>query len=284
MLVDNVSTAFQLARKKNRYVLADVRRPAKRNRVNLDWWQPPTGPANLGDYLSPVVVEWMLAQRGLSLDQPVAQTRFMTTVGSVLGTGLNTTTVWGSGLLKYAYAPHVRPLFKKLDVRAVRGPKTAASLRERGYACPDVFGDPAILLPRIYQPKEHVARCGALRVSHVKDAALFGDDSFGMQTEDYRSYVDAAAAAELVVTSSLHAIILAECYGTPAVLVRSERSDFSLFKYEDWYLSTGREAFPVAASVEEALILRPPRLPDAAVLEELRQGLVETFPYDLWES
>lgn len=284
MNLSKLTVIAKLATTKNRCILANPDRPAKKGCVNLDWWVRPDAPdtRNLGDYLSPVIVEWMLARRGLLADQPVGKTRFLTAVGSILGTGLNDSTVWGSGFLKGNYAPHVRPALKKLDVRAVRGPRTAESLRARGYTCPDVYGDPAILMPLIYDPSDEPERSGVLYASHFKDAALFDGDVFDMQTDDWRVYVDAARASELVVTTSLHGIILAECYGTPAVLVESSRGDYSPFKYEDWYFSTGRREFPIVHTVEEALHMEPAPLPKNVA--ELREQLMEVFPYDLWEA
>lgn len=279
-----VTDAAKALWKKNRYVLGDVRRPAKRGRVNVDWWMPEdlSLGQNLGDVLSPVLVDWMLEKAGVDAETPVRKTRFLTAVGSVLGMGLNDSTVWGSGLLHDHPSRFVVPRFKKLDVRAVRGPRTAEALRSRGYDCPDVFGDPAIIAPLIYAPPSEGDGQGVLFAHHLMDGETFEGEAFSMQTDDWRSYVDAVRKSSLVVTTSLHGIILAECYGTHAVLMESKREDFSLFKYEDWYLSTGRATFPVAANVEEALTLDPPELPDSSLIEDLRHGLMDRFPYDLW--
>lgn len=40
---------------------------------------------------------------------------------------------------------------RKLDVRAVRGPVTRAILMDYGYSVPEVYGDPAIIMPEIYK-------------------------------------------------------------------------------------------------------------------------------------
>ncbi len=271
----------KLLLKKNRCLLADRSRPAQRNRVNLDWWTTRDIDANLGDDISPVIVDWMLQKRGLSQGTPVKGTKFLTAVGSVLDIGLNDSTVWGSGLLKESFRAPIWPKYKRLDIRAVRGPRTAQMLRDRGYECPEVFGDPAILMPLIYQPERVEEPGGPLLVSHIFDQAIFPGDALSMSTSDYESFVERISAASLVVTSSLHGIILAESYGTPAVLVRSDRDDFSLHKYRDWYESTGRTSFPVANDVSEALTLEPVGLPD---LTAMQQELMDVFPYDLWEN
>lgn len=91
--------------------------------------------------------------------------------------------------------------------------------------------------------------------------------------------IDEIVSSEIVYTSSLHGIILAEAYGVPAVFFRglNKRIDF---KYLDYYFSTGRRDIVIAETFEEAKKMKPLPLPD---LSKLRQGLLDSFPYDLWE-
>jgi pyruvyltransferase len=53
------------------------------------------------------------------------------------------------------------------------------------------------------------------------------------------------------------------------------------FKYLDYYYSTGRKDIKIAESFEEALNMEPLKLPD---LKPLQEGLMKSFPYDLWEG
>ena len=97
--------------------------------------------------------------------------------------------------------------------------------------------------------------------------------------KDYREFIDRIYNSKLVVSSSLHGIILAETYGIPAILL-SDKETNNMFKYEDYYYSTGRKTFPVASSIEDALTMKPAGITDFA---ELRKGIIDTFPYDLWK-
>ena len=85
--------------------------------------------------------------------------------------------------------------------------------------------------------------------------------------------------SRLIISSSLHGIILAEAYGIPAVLLNN--NDIDLLKYYDYYFSTGRKSVKVASSIEEALNKGPMPLPD---LSEMQKGLIESFPYDLFDT
>lgn len=133
------------------------------HRINLrEWSVKKTGldyydsekPFNLGDTLSRVVVEWMLARKGLSLDSWVAHKKQLFAIGSGIMHSYADATLWGSGM---EYPPKGRIAnvlnrngFRKLDIRAVRGPLSREVLLKLGYNCPEVYGDPAILMPLIY--------------------------------------------------------------------------------------------------------------------------------------
>lgn len=80
----------------------------------------------------------------------------------------------------------------------------------------------------------------------------------------------------------MHGIILAESYGIPAIMLSDTPSN-DITKYKDWYYSTGREKFPIAYSVEETLHMKPSIL-DVNVLKKLQNGLIDTFPIDMWNS
>lgn len=268
---------------KNRCILGDVTRPARRGSINYEWWSTGEGAAreNVGDTLGPLICDWMIARR--SVIDKGNSTRFLLSVGSILAQSLNDATVWGSGLLKPNTPRTFNPRLCQLDIRAVRGPQTRRVLMAKGYAVPEVYGDPGILMPLIYTPK----------VNHPKDVLFVPHHKSHYcprECEDlrtispvgctYAEFIDALANSSLVVTGSLHAVILAEAYGCPAVLV-ADRDNFSDFKYRDWYESTGRSCFPVVGDVRSALETEPCAVPDLTLLQS---GLLKAFPYDLWEK
>ena len=101
-----------------------------------------------------------------------------------------------------------------------------------------------------------------------------------MNTDDYKSVIDKLVSCKKVYSSSLQGIILAEAYGVPAVFFRGIAAAID-FKYKDYYASTGRWNVPMANNLAEAWSFDAPELPD---LTKLQQGLMEVFPYDLWED
>lgn len=187
---------------------------SEKNKVNLNAWIVPNGDVqNTGDYLSKIIVENMCSKFGLDIDQVTKETKHLYAIGSIL-MGYQDMTVWESG---FGCDKTLSPFFHiykishrirhKVDIRAVRGPETRRILMNMGYNCPEVYGDPAVML---------------------KDTP--SDD---------------------------------------------------ITKYKDWYYSTGRKSFPIASSVDEALNLQPSIL-EKNTLQKMQNGLIETFPRDLW--
>lgn len=264
-------------------ILSDINRSAKDHCVNLHWWSIGNGKENIGDYLSNVVCEYAASLQGFSLKENSAK-KHLYGIGSVATLGFQNATIWGSGMLNPPSSRKRRFAFYhfvKLDIRAVRGPLTRKALQWYGYDCPETYGDPAILMPRIYTPKaiERMRRKYCV-VKHLHDFAHY-ENEISTLTTDYFSFIDRIVSSELVISSSLHGIILAESYGVPAVLFLPPTLDNSLFKYQDYYYSTGRDSFPVATTIEEALLAEPCELPS---FRKMQDKLLDVFPYDLWRK
>ena len=245
------------------------------NQVNLHWWKVPGSMQNIGDFLSPVVVEYM--HRATSRTAHSSNgTIHLLAIGSVIDQSYQNSVVWGSGLMCGNRKLWWRNL-RKLDIRAVRGPETRRSLIENGYSCPEIYGDPAILMPLVYMP-ESLEKKYDYRVIQHHSFAQNVENCLSPIVKDWQQFIDELVKCRLVISSSLHGIILAEAYGIPAIMLKTA---LNTFKFDDYYHSTGRYDYPMADSVEQALQMEPPTLPD---LEPLRQNIMAAFPADLWKS
>lgn len=260
--------------KRNDIILTDFSRKTEKKTVNLHWWKMQGEFQNVGDYISPVVVDYAKKYHGI--DGQPRKTKHLYAIGSIIDGGYQNATVWGSGLLR-GRKKYIWKNMRKLDIRAVRGPKTREMLIENGYTCPEIYGDPAILMPRIYKPEYIKQKNDHIVIHHY----IYGNDDENAITpivKDYRTFIDKIVQAKKIISSSLHGIILAEAYGVPAVLL--DEGKLSLFKFEDYYHSTGRFDFPIAKTLEEAFEIEPAPLPD---FSEMQEKLLEVFPKDLWD-
>jgi len=247
--------------------------------VKLYHWKPANGSLNFGDQLSDVVVRKMLANSNRSLDEEVSIERNLFAIGSVLHFARDGDCVWGSGWNGKVDEALFKP--KSLEVHAVRGPLTAEFLRKRGIHVPDVYGDPALLVPYLFPGKFNKSTSSPkpyIVVPNLNELDLVHSlPNVISPLRGWNHVISSIVNSELVISSSLHGLIMAEAFGVPAVYLRlSERE--SLFKYKDYHLGTGRTeaSFKYAIRIEEAIEMRG----DAMVYNP--DDLLKAFPFHLW--
>ena len=158
--------------------------------------------------------------------------------------------VWGTGLISRIGAGHVP---KK--VYSVRGPITRDLLLNSGWDVPEKYGDPALLFPKIYNPKvEKKYKYGLIPhyvdyTSHMSLKCINNLEDLGFKiinvTSGLYEFIDEVLECEKILSSSLHGIIVADAYGIPNY--RIEILNLILgrdFKYIDYYGSVKREYYP----------------------------------------
>ncbi len=251
--------------------------PRKRLRASGILWNFPLPKRedNFGDLLGPWIVSRICDKLGLKVE--VSKHGRLLTVGSIINLAARDgDVIWGSGI-HGNHLPLKQP-FPRLDIRAVRGPLTAAVLRESGNDVPEIYGDPALLIPFLWSDSElgiHRRTGGTVIVPNYYDLAKAPSDAINPRG-NVLERVRAIASAEHVIASSLHGIILAEAYDVPATLVASDSE--RPFKYEDYYAGTGRPLPAVASDwqcAERTSPAKPIRSWDP-------QPLMQSFPSELW--
>lgn len=261
------------------------------NRVNINWWHIKYGDReqNLGDMLSEVVVNYMCNANSVDMHDKVKSIKHLYAIGSILFFGQQDATVWGTGTLGDV-EPSLKnrikhSILRKLDVRAVRGPLTRDLLLKMGIKCPEVYGDPAVLLPLFYKPNIKSEYNKVLVLSHIdEDDNLVGNndvDVCSMKCIDWKTNIDKIASAKYVLSSSLHGIIIAESYGVPAIFLKGKKEN-NIFKYKDYYYSTGRNEIPIVNNIEEGLNFDGHKLGQVD-FTMMQKNLMESFPVDLWK-
>lgn len=247
-------------------------------------WNPVRGGApvaNFGDLLGPELVGRIVAGRDLPFfGQP---SRTLTSVGSILHLAPEGSVIWGTGV-NGKVLPARGSLSRSLDVRSVRGPWTRRYLRHLGHDVPEVYGDPALLVPYLMPELVQAARLSrrdTLLVPNIHDTEELSAQAevLGVPVqrpcEQVFSVLTQVATSRFVIGSSLHAVVVAESLGIPARFVQSGQEH--PFKYRDYLAGTGRWTEPVARTVEEALALGP--MPEPQYDAE---AILDAFPYDLW--
>ncbi len=246
--------------------------------IPLYWWRPHEGTSyegtNFGDELSVAIIQ-KITKKPIKRAQHSDRFKLLG-VGSIIQFSKNEDVIWGSGMngkdLNWGNYP-----FEFLDVRAVRGPLTQQFLMNLGIEVPSVYGDPALLLPFLF-PEFEVSLTPKYKyivIPHISEISLLPDqENVVLPTAPWREIVEKILQSEFVISSSLHGIVVAEAFGVPARFLRLTNNEPN-FKYEDYYLGTGRSSFTPARSIEEALEMggEPPVVCDL-------DALLDAFPYD----
>lgn len=238
--------------------------------------------ANFGDVLGPAIVSRLVGSsaRTVAPDGPA-----LLSVGSILHLAPERSVVWGSGVNGKMLAA-TKDIPDEVAFRAVRGPLTRRFLSAHGFDVPEVYGDPVLLLADVMPELLRVSRAPVRDVLFVPNFNDKGDVSavageYELEMLDSQDHVDSVllqiASSRFVISTSLHAVIVAEALGIPARFVRSMHEH--PFKYRDYLAGTGRAFEPIAETVEEAFVLggQPEPRFDA-------DALLEAFPWELWSS
>ncbi|WP_417246270.1 polysaccharide pyruvyl transferase family protein [Celeribacter sp.] len=209
-------------------------------------------PYNFGDWIGPYLYYAITGRRPNF--RAIKYARFGSiymSVGSILhhihhpGVAV----VWGSGVISRSQmfaAPR--------KICAVRGPLTRERCLELGYECGEIYGDPAILLPDFLKVSSQPnARVGLVPHFVHLDVArkVFGDRpdiKIIDVTRPLWNVAEEIATSEVVVSSSLHGLIVGHSYGRPSLYVDFADAETSLHgdgvKFADYHLAGGISEVP----------------------------------------
>lgn len=212
------------------------------------------GTENFGDTLSlPIVSHFAgrLAQLAERNDRGK-----VLAVGSILTCMRPGDVIWGAGVQQ-----DQRFQADGATFLAVRGPLTRSAID--GVDVPAVYGDPALLLPLVYDPDVDVVHdVGA--VPHFVDAYESQQRNRGALhisvKNHWQDVVRQIKSCRRIIATSLHGIVVAEAYGIPVMWHASYTGNLrsTNLKFQDYFMGTGR----------------PPQRP----------GVLDPLPRDVWES
>ncbi|ALG28818.1 hypothetical protein AOZ07_07340 [Glutamicibacter halophytocola] len=205
------------------------------------WWN---GRKNFGDLIGPLLVRNISGRDVVNMKDSALDDSTLVTVGSVLNLmERKRFEVWGSGLIAPLHAKSIERLasHKPAKIHAVRGWKTYKELTEKmGWHVPKVYGDPALLLPRFFNPipSRHFDVSVIPHYMHAQHfAGLAGSHSILDVMRSAEDVVSDIANSNVVISTSLHGIIVAQAYGVPWTWLRIKNSTLAgdQFKFEDFF-------------------------------------------------
>ena len=216
--------------------------------LRLTWWAKPF-PGNFGDWLSPLIVSHY-SKAKIIIQSPTKPTgkkhlialgsigRFIQSSAVVLGTGISTDDV---------------QLSRKATYVSVRGPLTAGALKASKGPEVTAFGDPGIVISKIFPVKRNKSNGRGVLVRHfshssanLKLPSKVDELSVMMsRPQDIEDFVHKLNEYDYVITSAMHVMITCHSYGIPCALVTFEGYEENVhgsgIKYEDYALGAGVE-------------------------------------------
>jgi pyruvyltransferase len=213
------------------------------------FWSGPKKP-NWGDILNRTLF------RKISNNTPVwtnfnSNERYYMCIGSILEKATPNSIIWGSGFMHQNGTVFSNPPDSEFTVTAVRGPLSREKLIEQGINCPEVYGDPALLYPRFYNPSvkkkykwgiiPHYADWNNPMIEMWKDKKSEGVKVINILNQNPKKFVNEVLECEIILSSSLHGIICGDAYGIPSYWIKL--SDLVLgngFKFKDYFASVKR--------------------------------------------
>lgn len=228
--------------------MRSILRKLRTEKTNFMFWvgRDDEGP-NFGDLIGPYLYEKIT---GSSPDFQQASNRSIhsvyLTVGSILFWCKDNSIIWGSGIVREDERfsqPH--------RVYSVRGPLTRKRFLELGYNCPEVYGDPGLLMSKYYQPKKEVPEKYQLGIiPHYVDQEtcnklFIGNDEVKIINvyDPIESIIDQIHSCKAIASSSLHGIIVSHSYNIPVSWIRfGDKLWGDDVKFSDHYKSLSSNA------------------------------------------
>lgn len=209
---------------------------------------------NFGDNLTHFLIKEMSGKTPVLTEMSDPVLKYMVT-GSIMSLPVVNASVWGCGI-----ATRNSRIPTKSYIWAVRGHYTGQRLQELRMPYNEVYGDPALLLPRLYNPSiDKKYRLGILP-HYVDTADIY--NRLGLTDQqledqgvkildvltDVRSFVDQINSCEKIISSTLHGIITSHTYGIPCKWAMfSNKLGGDGVKFLDYYSSIKPPGFSYEA-------------------------------------
>lgn len=192
--------------------------------------------------------------------------------------------VWGSGFISTNSRVEARPR----EVLAVRGKLSRELFLNQNIDCGEIYGDPALLLPRYFDPNIKVKKFKYGIIPHYIDLSdknlleYIKNNNIKLisvysKTEDF---INQIMECEIIISSSLHGLIAAEAYRIPNIWIQTYKplNKDDDFKFYDYFssLNLKKTKFELEYVISNE-ILEP--LCDSEILRKAQSDLLSSCPF-----
>jgi hypothetical protein len=197
------------------------------------WWMVGKNINNFGDVLTPKLFDHY------SINYEFSNENYNTiSIGSISNKATENCLVLGSGIAWENIKLNPKAIWK-----FVRGPYTRQAILNSGGYCPEIYGDPALLLPNFCDESKKEYDLGI--IPHMKEyhmvKSLYPNHYvINLNNPDPLEIAKQITKCRSTISSSLHGVICSHAYGIPSAWVKFSNIIIGDdIKYKDHYASVG---------------------------------------------
>ena len=219
-----------------------------KKRVNLIYFKDGSKYGNFGDELSVYITSQLINKDKyeLLLNEKNCDINIVC-IGSYLHNAVNNCYVYGSGVrtnppIESGYS------FSNLNVSAIRGPLTKKFLENKNINCPNIIGDPGLLISRLYKPRLIINLENKIGIiPHKSNYKLYKDKTLKYYfhlidpTDKWQNVIDSIYSCKYIISSSLHGLICSDSFNKPNVWLDEYKLAEGDFKFKDYFESQNRK-------------------------------------------
>lgn len=181
---------------------------------------PGTRNGRIIELLKKIILNKIIFKDIVSVLRSLRYKEYYIAVGSIIGRAKGKyCKVWGAGLMEKDEN------LENCNYFAVRGEITKKRIKEQGYNEPKAIGDPALLLPIIYQPKSKKKYYLGIiphfvQISEISEISEINSNENILiinLLDDVETVIEKINSCENTISSSLHGLIVSHAYGIPSL-------------------------------------------------------------------
>lgn len=177
------------------------------------WWMQAKHVNNFGDILTPLILDYY----NIKYEYTEKSKANLICVGSIANFANDNSLVLGSGV-----AYRNIPLNSKAKWLFTRGPFTRENVIKSNGSCEKIYGDPAMLLPKIVNPSTKIHDIGY--IPHLKEYEIIKrkypkKNIIKLNNPNVKEVIREITSCRKIMSSSLHGVVAAHAYNIPVAHV-----------------------------------------------------------------
>jgi hypothetical protein len=197
---------------------------------------------NFGDLITPYYLNNFCDKKDFYFDFNEKSSKILS-CGSIMRLCNEKSIVYGSG---------IRDIDQNINngiIKIVRGPHTFQNLINKNFYCPPNYGDPGLLLPLYYKPKNIIKKYKLGIIPHYEDynqvLKLVNNNNYlviNLINKNIEDIINQMLSCEKIISSSLHGLIVSDAYNIPNKWIKfSNKIKGDDTKFHDYFLSVQRK-------------------------------------------